>query len=310
MKKAYLQLHAAVFLAGFTGILGYLIQLNGVVLIFYRFVITFLIMYGASIILKKPFKINPKLKPKVYFLGFLLTLHWIAFYQSIKLSNISISVVCLAASSCFTAIVHPFVQKRNFVWTELMLGLMGLCGIYIIYRSDFKHHLGILLGVTSSLLYSLITLYNKNFSFKIKPNTLLFYQFKIGILSSFVFIIVWLLIEPPKNLIGLVPTLSDFFWLILLSVFCTIFLQQLNLASLKVLSPFTNNLLFNLEMVYSIILAFVLFQEEHQLNLNFYLGTSLIIFSIGLQKLYVYYKNKKKCTKNKSNSDGDFVLSE
>jgi drug/metabolite transporter (DMT)-like permease len=66
------------------------------------------------------------------------------------------------------------------------------------------------------------------------------------------------------------------------------------LDSLKKVSAFTQNLSLNLEPVYAIVMAFVLFNENKQLTNSFYYGVALIILSVVLQMIRVIYKQKAK----------------
>ena len=295
MKKAFLQLHLAVFLAGFTGILGYLIKLNGLMLIFYRMIITIIILYISALILHKPFKLKLKNKKKIHLIGLLLTIHWICFYQSIKLANISVAVLSLSATSTFTSILDPIINKKKIKIMELLLGLGCIIGMYIIFKTKTDFGWGIFVGLLCAFFASLFTIYNKHLAEKLRPNTLLFYQMKSGLLYCSIAVVSLLIFNKfDDTLFHYIPTIVDVFWIIILSVFCTIFLQQLNIASLQFISSFTNNLVYNLETIYSILLAFILFNEQHTLNTGFYVGSFIIFVSIVLQKMYIYNSLKKK----------------
>ncbi|MCX8472458.1 MAG: DMT family transporter, partial [Sediminibacterium sp.] len=281
MNKAYFQLHVAVFLAGFTGILGFLISLNGVVLTFYRLIIAVIFMVIIALWKRKKYSVKPHQKSKLIVIGILLSLHWIAFYQSIKLANISVAVICLASTSCFTAIFSPIIQKSKIYWQELVIGILGLIGMYIIFIKEPVFDKGIIVGTISAFLSSMLTIFSKKIAREIKPQTQLFYEFIVGIIICFMVIVLWLITDfkniQPKELY---PNFQDLIWITILSIVCTIILQQLLLTSLKRIKSFTVNLVFNLEIVYSIILAFIFFQEEKQLNEWFYFGAAIICASI------------------------------
>ena len=295
MRKAFFQLHFAVFLAGFTGILGYLIQLNGLLLIFYRMLITIIILYIASIIIKKPFKLKKVYQRDINIIGLLLAAHWFCFYESIKLSNISVAVICLSATSAFTAILEPIIHKKKINYIELILGICCMIGVYIIFKSKTEFGWGIFVGVLCAFLASLYTIFNKKYAQKIRPITLLYYQLKIGALyTGLILLIILFYYQFNNDLYHFIPTSLDIFWLILLSVFCTILLQQLNIASLQHLSAFTNSLVFNLETIYSIFFAFILFNEYKQFNTEFYVGVTIIFISIFIQKIYEYLNFRKR----------------
>ncbi len=303
MKKAYFYLHLAAFLAGFTGILGYLISLNGAVLTFYRLIISVIILFGIAFYNKEKFIIKPHQKSKLVVLGILLSLHWIAFYQSVKLANISVAVICLASTSCFTAIISPLVQKSKIYWQELAIGLMGFIGMYIIFIKEPLYDNGIIVGTIGAFLCSVLTIFSKKITREIKPLTQLYYEFIVGIIICFVVSAIWI-VSDFKNIHfkELYPNAQDLIWITILSVVCTIILQQLLLSALKRIKSFTVNLVFNLEIVYSIIMAFIFFKEDKQLNLWFYIGTSIICASLIIQQYFLYYQilKIKHAKKNRS----------
>src|SRR5690606_21899848 len=131
MRKAFLQLHAAVFLAGFTGILGRLISLNEGMLVWYRLFLTTLTMIILFGLMKKLRKIPVKDILKICAVGFIAAMHWVTFYASIKYSNVSVALVCFSSISFFTAILEPVILRKRINWTEMFLGLMTLGGISI-----------------------------------------------------------------------------------------------------------------------------------------------------------------------------------
>ena len=139
MKKALIQLHIAVFLAGFTAILGKLIMLNEGLLVWFRLFIT-VVSLGAVLFLKKRFqKIPPKDAIKIFGVGTIVAMHWVTFYGSIKYANVSVALVCFSATGFFTAFFEPLICRRRILIVEVLLGLLAIAGIYIIF--DF-HQIG------------------------------------------------------------------------------------------------------------------------------------------------------------------------
>src|SRR6185503_4243812 len=133
MKKAFLQLHLAVFLAGFTGILGRLITLNEGLIVFYRLLLTATTMWVLFSITKKLKRIPLKDILKIGGVGVIAALHWVTFYGSIKYANVSVALVCFATIGFFTALFEPLILRKKMNWIELLLGLITLAGIYIIF---------------------------------------------------------------------------------------------------------------------------------------------------------------------------------
>ena len=84
-----------------------------------------------------------------------------------------------------------------------------------------------------------------------------------------------------------VPTASDWIWLLVLSIFCTVIAFDLQLNALKKISAFTSNLTYNLEPLYGIVLACVFFKENRDLQPQFYWGLMMILLAVGLQMVRV-----------------------
>ena len=101
MRKAFLYLHISVFLAGFTGPLGRLIDLNEGLLVWYRLAITSVTMWILFSLTGKLQKITSKDMLKLAGVGFLAAVHWLTFYGSIKYANVSVALVCFSAVGFF-----------------------------------------------------------------------------------------------------------------------------------------------------------------------------------------------------------------
>lgn len=282
MKNSYVLLHIAVILAGFTGVFGKLISLNEVLLVWYRVFFSTITLY----LITKFFSINTpkdfKSKLKIAKAGLLITIHWIFFYASIKYSNVSIGVVCYCLTSFFTAIFKPLINKGKIQLSELLLSTLTLLGISLIFHFDTSYRLGIIFGVISSAFAALYTIFNERLSRSYDSVSINYYQMMGGVIGLGLLLPVYLYFFPAKQLI---PDMKDSFYLILLSVFCTVGLYVSVTKVLSRISAFTVNLTFNLEPVYAIILAFILFGEGKDVNLSFYVGLIFIMASVVLQTL-------------------------
>ncbi|UQA73839.1 DMT family transporter [Sphingobacterium siyangense] len=282
MKKSYLVLHTAVLLAGFTGVFGKLITLNQIPLVWFRVLLSTIILF----IVLKLFKIE-RLKStkdafKIAKVGVLITIHWIFFYGSIKFSNISIGVVCYCLTSFFTAVLEPIINKKRFSAVQLMLSMLTLIGISLIFHFDSSYQLGIILGVISTIFAALYTIYNERLVKQYDSKLLNFYQMLSGTIVLGFGLPIFYYLFPTERFI---PSFSDGVYLILLALFCTVGLYVLFAESLKKLSAFTVNLSFNLEPIYSIIIAFLFFNEGKQVNASFYVGLALVLVSVLLQTM-------------------------
>jgi drug/metabolite transporter (DMT)-like permease len=294
MKKAFLQLHIAVFLAGFTGILGPLISFNEGMIVWYRLLFTSVTMWLLFGFLKriKPLPFSDILK--ITGVGFIAALHWVTFYGSIKYANVSVALVCFSSIGFFTALFEPLILHKKINRTELVLGMITLSGIYIIFRFDIQYKTGIIIGLISAVLASLFPIFNREFLKRVNVETMLTWQQTGGLLTLSLLLPFYLQKFPTPNFI---PGLNDFFWLLMLSWICSVVAFQLSANALKRLSAFTVNLTYNLEPVYGIILAFIVFKENKFLSKWFYIGFAVIALALVIHILLLV-KTEKRLTKN------------
>src|SRR5438552_16772236 len=291
MKKAFFQLHIAVWLAGFTGVLGRLITLNEGLLVWYRLLISSVSMWILFSLTKKLQRISIKDILKLSGIGFLSALHWVCFYGSIKYANVSVALVCFSAVGFFTALFEPFFFKKRVNVIEVLLGLLVIAGIYIIFHFDPKYKTGIILGVICALLLAFVMIFIRQFVQRINSQTLLTYQLSGGLITLSFFMPLYLKEFPTSYLI---PGLNDWIWLLVLAWFCSVLAFQFSVNSLKKLTAFTVNLSFNLEPVYGILLAFVIYHENKELGWSFYAGFLLIMLALGLQMWRVWKQSKNQ----------------
>ncbi len=296
MKKAFFQLHIAVFLAGFTGILGRLISLNEGMIVFYRLLFTSITMWVLFGILKKIHQIPFIDIVKVGAVGFIAAMHWVTFYGSIKYSNVSVALVCFSSISFFTALFEPLILSKKTNWLEMFLGLMTLLGIYIIFHFDSQYKTGIIIGLISAVLAALFPIYNRQFLFRMNVETLLTWQQTGGFITLSMLLPFYLQQFPVNNFL---PGVQDFLWLLVLAWFCSVIAFQFSSYALKRLSAFTVNLTYNLEPVYGILLAFIVYKENKLLSKWFYAGFAIIATALIIH-LYLLLRHEKKLVANGS----------
>ena len=290
MKKAFLQLHFAIILAGFTAILGKLIQLNEGLLTFYRMMLSAAILAIILFLRKKLEKVPIKNVLQLFGVGAIISLHWVTFYGSIKYSNVSVSVTCLSTIGFFTSFFEPIIRNRRIDWIEVILGMFAVAGIYLIFNFYPEYKTGIIFGIISAMLASIFPIINKKILIVFSPNTVTLYEMTGGFIALCFILPFYLHFFPAAYYI---PTFSDWMWLLILAGVCTVFAFNLSLNALKHISAFTVNLTYNFEPIYSIILAFIIFKENKFLGLGFYFGFSLILLAISLQMIRVYQEKKK-----------------
>ena len=291
MKKAFIQLHIAVFLAGFTAVLGKLLTLNEGMLVFYRMVITAATL-GLLLYFKKELvRLQWRDAKQLFGVGAVVALHWVTFYGSIKYSNVSVGVTCLSGIGFFTAFIDPLITRKRIDVIEVFLGLLAIAGIYLIFDFYPQYKTGILFGIISAMLASIFPVLNKNLLVKFSPKTVTFYEMCGGAILLMFILPFYLSAFSAGNFI---PTATDWLWLLILCWLCTVLTFVLALNALKKITPFTANLAYNLEPLYGIALAFIFFKENKSLSGGFYFGLALILLAVILQMMHVLWKAKRK----------------
>jgi len=219
LKKAFIQLHIAVLLAGLTGVLGKLITLNEGLLVWYRLLLTALALWLLTLVRRPTFRIHRKDIARIFGVGAIAALHWVAFYGSIKYSNVSVGLLCFSAVGFFTALIEPLVFRHRLDWVELFLGLLVIAGIFLIFQVDPHYKTGIIIGLVSSLLGSLFPVLNKRILEKVPAATVTLYELTGGFLFLSILLPFYLRWFPAVKVL---PDWKDWLWLLVLSLACTV----------------------------------------------------------------------------------------
>ncbi len=278
IKKAYLQLHLAIFLWGFTAILGELISLAGVPLVWHRLWITIVVLFFVPGALKALRQIPKKQIIQFSLIGFVVAAHWVTFYGSIKVSNPSIAVSCLATSSLFTSFIEPILSRKKINPIEVILGLVAMIGIWIMFNAAFNFLAGLIMGLISAFLSALFSSLNKKYATGSEAKAVTIIEMGSGLILLSIIMPFYFKIYPELKFI---PLRDDWFWLIILGAVCTAFNFVISLNALKHISAYMANLSLNLEPVYGVILAALIFNDHKDLNSYFYLGTLIILAAVA-----------------------------
>ena len=285
--KNYLHLHFLVLIAGFTAILGELISVKAITLVWFRMLMALILIGFYILIARKKVKVSFKTFLRLSIAGIIIALHWITFFAAIDVSNISITLAMFSTGAFFASIIEPIVFKRKVIWYEILFGIIVIIGVFIVTQSEIKYLTGIILGIVSAFLASLFAVFNGKFLEKNTPTTISFYEFISGVF--FVSVYIFLFGEGfDKEFFNL--SSSDFMYLFILASICTAYAFIASVHVMKYISPYSVVLAYNLEPVYGIILAIILFPNKENMSPNFYLG-ALIIFSAVI--LNAIFKNKK-----------------
>lgn len=286
-NRAYLELHIAVILFGLTAILGDLIELSAVVLVWWRVLLTSLSLVIILLLWKIPLFPSKRLLLIYGGIGAIVGLHWITFYGAVKLSNASITLVCMATASFFTAFLEPMIMKRKLIPLELIVGLLIIPGMMLIVNDlSYDMKIGMGVGLISSFLAALFATLNKKYINEAASLTITFVEMSAAWL--FLCCVVPFVYANNKDLVFM-PNQMDWFYMAILVLLCTTLAYLLALRSLKHLSAFASNLVVNLEPVYGILLAIVILKEHKELTPTFYAGVAIII---GVVCAYPYFKKR------------------
>jgi len=288
-----LHLHLLVFIAGFTAILGELITIEAFSLVWYRMLIACVIMFVYIRIKQVNIKISIENLMKFLIAGVIIALHWITFFAAIKVSNISIALAMFSTGAFFASFIEPVFNKRKIIGYEIVLGIIVVIGVCLIVNSELRYLNGILLGITSAFLSSLFAVVNGSLVKNNDATVILFYEFIGGVL----FISLYLFFSKEGfSKSFFILSVNDWVYLVILASICTAYAFIASVYIMKYISPFTVILTYNLEPVYGIILALLIFGNNELMTNNFYLGALLILLTVIIDALM---KNKPNLFKAK-----------
>jgi len=282
--KDYLMLHVIVLIWGFTAILGKLISIPAVEIVFYRTLLASIGLGVLLIIRKRDFLIGKREIAKLIGTGFLIAAHWILFFAAARVSTVSVCLAGMATCSLWTSILEPLASGKRIQIFEVLLSFLAIAGIIIIFRVEFDYKLGLTMAISSAALAAVFTVMNANYAKKHNPYMITFYEMIGAFLGTTLFLpfySMYLVKEP----LQLIPSQLDWVSLLTLSLLCTVYAYSVSVELMKRLSAFVVNLTVNLEPVYGIVLALIIFGEEEEMSGGFYWGGLLILISVLLYPL-------------------------
>lgn len=294
--KDYLQLHFLIFLWGFTAIIGLLISIPAVEMVFYRTIIAAIALWIIIYYKKESLAIgNAKIKA-LLLTGFLVSIHWITFFLSARISTASVCLAGFATSTFWTSLLEPLINKRRISFFEVMLGIFVVLGIVVIFRFEVNHALGLAIGIFSALTQATFAILNGNFTKNTAPLIITFYEMLGAVIFTALFLPFYAYFFAEGKL-ELIPTLSDVLYIGLLAIVCTVYAYTKAIELMKRISAFVLNLSLNLEPVYGIIAAFLVFPQKEKMSAGFYLGALIIISCVLSYPIIKYLFLKTKSVK-------------
>jgi drug/metabolite transporter (DMT)-like permease len=270
-------LHFTVFIWGFTSILGELISIAAVQLVWYRVVIAAVSLFLYFKFNKTSIKVNRKTCIKLIATGALLSGHWILFFAAIKLSTVSVTLVCLSSITLFTAIFEPLINKKRISKLEIIAGIFIITGILIIFEFESQYTKGIIAGLSSAVLASIFPIINSREVKNTDARVIAFYELAGAVL----WVSVYLLITHGFGQ-GMILKDADIGYLLILGTVCTSLAYVAGVSVMREFSAFKVALITNLEPVYGIILAAIFFGDMQKMKPGFWVGAVIILSTIFL----------------------------
>lgn len=289
--RSYIILHATVFIWGITPILGKGLIVKAIPLVWYRVLIAVpaILLY----LLYKQVNLNLPRRAALQLLGIsaLIAAHWFAFYTAIKISNISVTMACFSCGAFFSALLEPLVFKRKISWVEIGLGLLVMVGISYIFSVEFKYVTGMILSVLAALGAACFSVLNGVMVKRHDSRVIALYELS----GVFLFTTLYLLLSGDLNsslfdfgsteassslFLNISPFTMNIAGLLFFGLICTALTFITSVEVMKKISPYTVNLTVNLEVVYSIIWAILIFGQSEYMSVGFYVGTSLVFIAL------------------------------
>ena len=287
LKKYKLtSLHLMVIILGLTGVFGKLISLSAIHLVWYRMGIAFVSIAIFLAFKKQLFSISNKDFFGLLGVGALVTFHWLCFFESIKVSTVSVAVVCLATSSLFSALIEPFFFKRKFLFYEVIMGVVVVVALAFIMGTETKYFWGYFYGIIAALLATLFTLFNAKYINKVGAAKITM----IEMLSGVIIISCILFSQQDYTVFTTKISVTDLSYLIILGTLCTAMVFVWLTEIMRHITPYSLIMAINLEPIYSIIFALIIFGDNELMSSSFYFGSCVII---GIVFLDGYIKNRQ-----------------
>lgn len=297
--KYYIILHLIVLIWGFTGILGDHIPATADVITFLRTSISFLSLVLIGLFIRDKNRPDTKQIIQLILTGGIVGIHWFTFFYAIKMSNVSIGVVCMSSSTLFTSFIEPIAFKRKFLISEFILSLCIIAGIFIIFGFESHYYIGIISGLTSAFLAALFTVLNGKYISKVSS----FQITKYEMLGGATVLLIFLLIGNNISAASFSLPVEGWIYIFILSIICTTVAFMVSVWVMKFVTPFTVSMSVNMEPIYTILIAVAIdaYMGTHkeQMSGGFYLGAAIILTAIFTNAII---KKRSKMKKLKANS--------
>ncbi|HEY9008624.1 MAG TPA: DMT family transporter [Ohtaekwangia sp.] len=279
-RNDYFKLHFIVFLWGFSAVIGKLVSIPAVEMVFYRAILAVIGMGIVIFVTKGTFSVTSHQLIRLLLIGTIVAVHWMAFFGSARVSNVSVSLVGFATNSLWAALLEPWFNRTRVKKFELLLGLVVIFGLYIIFSFDFHYKAGLLLSILAGFTSALFSVFNAKVVRSIPTFTITFYEMMGVFISIGIFLPFYKQIAPGHTL-HLIPSLTDWLCIAVLAGVCSVYAYSVAVELMKKISVFLLQLTLNLEPVYGIVMAVIVFKDKEKMGLNFYIGTLIILAAVA-----------------------------
>ena len=285
-RTDYLKLHFIVFLWGFSAILGKLVSIPAVEMVFYRSILAAIGMGIVMLAMKGTFQVTRSQLVRLILIGFIVAFHWVAFFGSARVANVSVSLVGFATNSLWAALLEPWFNRSRVKKFELMLGLVVLLGLYVIFSFDFQYKLGLFLGVVAGFTSASFSVFNARMVRSVPSFTITFYEMIGAFVGLAIFFPVYKMTWAPGGVLHLLPETMDWIYIGLLAGVCSVYAYSTAVELMKKISVFVIQLALNLEPIYGIAMAVVIFGSDEKMGANFYVGALIIMAAVILYPVF------------------------
>jgi drug/metabolite transporter (DMT)-like permease len=292
--KDYLHLNFLVVVWSFTAILGVLITIPAVEVVFYR---TLFAAISLAAILKFTdgrFAIGRVNIIKMLLTGAVIGAHWVLFFASARVANVSISLIGMATVAFWTSLLEPMVNRKKVSLFEVILGVVIIGGLYIVYQVNLSYKLGLMMALGSAIMAAIFSVINGRLAQKHHHMTITMYEMIGACLAVVLFMPIYTKYFSESGAFQWRLSSNDFIYILILALVCTVYAFSISVELLKRISVFASNLFLHMEPVYGIVLAVLIFGEAEKMDTGFYVGGTIIILAVFSYPVVKFYQKRKK----------------
>jgi drug/metabolite transporter (DMT)-like permease len=254
-KNSLIAIHIAVFFFGLAGLFGKLVALPATLIVLGRVFFASLILAVVLVMQRRSLRLQGR-GDSLYMvlMGVVLAIHWITFFQAIKVSTVAIGLLTFSTFPVFVTFMEPYFFKERLRRSDVMVALAAVTGVaLVIPRFEFANQIvqGVLWGIASGFTFAVLSMLNRRFARRYSSLVIAFYQDLVAVVVllplTFVYEIRW--------------ALKDILLLVFLGVVCTGFAHSMFIKGMTRIKAQTASVVACLEPVYGILVAAFLLNE-------------------------------------------------